>query len=432
VLPALAGSGTIVLTALIARAVGGGRFASTMASLAILCGTVFWVMFGFVSMNSYDIFFITLASYLFILILQKGSAQRWILLGLVVGAGLNTKLSMLVFAFGLFAGLVLMPERRLFRTRYPYMAAVVALSLYLPHIIWQFVNGWPTAEFIRNAYEKNLDMSLWALLRQLAFAANPFLLPLWLTGLVQLFRRKVLKSLRPLGIAVAVFLGIYFMNRSKFYYLLPPLPLLLAAGSVALERWTEAVRKRWIRTVAFIPIVSLGVSTLPFGLPILPIASFAAYARIWGLGERIRTERNDAKVIPGYFGQRIGWAAFTKTVASVYHALSDSDRARCGILGFHYGESGAIDYFGPALGLPESIGRHNSYWLWGPRNYSGKVMIVIVSGRANVEPYFRTVKLCATFEFPYVDDPTRVKRIYLCRDPIESLPKLWQRLKVFD
>jgi dolichyl-phosphate-mannose--protein O-mannosyl transferase len=66
VLPALAGSGTIVLAAMIARVVGGGRFASALASLGILCGTIFWVMFGFVSMNAYDIFFITLASYLFI------------------------------------------------------------------------------------------------------------------------------------------------------------------------------------------------------------------------------------------------------------------------------------------------------------------------------------------------------------------------------
>ncbi|HUI31276.1 MAG TPA: glycosyltransferase family 39 protein [Candidatus Acidoferrales bacterium] len=431
VLPALAGSGTIILAALISRALGGGRFASAFASLTILCGTFFWVMFGFVSMNAYDVFFVTLASYLFILILKKGSAHLWVLFGVVVGIGLNTKLSMLVIAFGLFVGLVLTPERRLFRTRFPYTAAAVAFALYFPHILWQVVHGWPTVEFIRLAHEKNLDISVPGLLGQLAFTLNLFLLPVWLIGLVELLSHRISTSMRPLGIAIVVYFVVYLMNRSKFYYLIPPIPVLLAAGAVTLDRLTEAHGKRWIRTAAIIPIVSMGIATLPFGLPVLPIESFVSYARLWGLQGKIQMERNDAKVIPGYFGQRIGWDAFAKTVASVYKALPDSDRTQCGILGFHYGESGAVDYFGPSLGLPRAIGRHMSYWLWGPREYSGKVMIVIISGPGRIDSFFRTVKLCTTYEFPYVDDQNRVKRIYLCRDPIEPMPKLWQRIKEF-
>jgi 4-amino-4-deoxy-L-arabinose transferase-like glycosyltransferase len=431
VLPALAGSGTVILAALIARALGGSRFASAFASLTLLCGFAFLVMFGMVSVNAYDIFFVTLASYVFILTLQKESVHRWILLGVVVGLGLNTKLSMLVFAFGLFVGLVLMPERRLFRTRYPYIAAAVAFALYFPHILWQVIHGWPTVEFIRLAHEKNLDIAVLGLFGQLAFTLNPFLLPVWLIGLVELLRHRISTSLRPLGIAIVVYFVVYLMNRSKFYYLIPPIPLLLAAGAVTLERWTDATKKRWVRMAAIIPIVTLGVATLPFGLPILSIESFVAYARFLGVAEKIQTERNDAKVIPGYFGERIGWDAYAQRVASVYHALPDSDRAECGILGYHYSDAGCIDYFGPALGLPKAISRHESYWLWGPREYSGKVMIVLISGPGRIDRFFGTVKLCATYEFPYVDGQNRVKRIYLCRDPKEPMPKLWQRIKEF-
>jgi hypothetical protein len=431
VLPALAGSGTVILAALIARALGGGRFASAFASLSLLCGFAFLVMFGMVSVNAYDIFFITLASYIFTLTLQKQSGHLWVLLGVVVGSGLNTKLSMLVFAFGLFVGLVLMPERRLFRTRYPYIAAAVAFALYLPHILWQVVHGWPTVEFIRLAHEKNLDISVPGLIGQLAFTMNPFLLPVWLAGSMELLRHKISMSLRPLGIAIIVYFVVYLMNRSKFYYLIPPIPVLLAAGAVTLERLTEAHRKKWIRTAALIPIVSLGVATLPLGLPILSPESFVAYARFMGLAEKLQSERNDAKVIPGYFGERIGWDKYAQTVASVYHSLPDSDRAECGILGYHYSDAGCIDYFGPALGLPKAISRHESYWLWGPREYSGKVMIVLISGPGSVGRFFGSVKLCATYEFPYVDGQNRVKRIYLCRDPKEPMPKLWQRIKEF-
>jgi hypothetical protein len=429
--PALAGAGSVVVTALIARALGGKRFAASLASLSILCGAVFWVMFGYDSPNAYDILFVTLASYLFILVLQKPSGPLWIALGVVVGVGMNTKYTMIVFAFGLVVGILLSSQRRLLRTRDPYIAVAIALTMFIPHVLWQIFNDWPTREFIRNAAAKNLNLSLFTIVRQLAFATNPLLLPLWVAGIIELARRTRPVSMRPLAIAIVVFYVVYLMNHSKFYYFLPALPLLLAAGSVALDRWTEAGKRRWWRTAVVVPIVLLGAATLPFGLPMLPVDSFISYAQIWGLGEKVHMEHNDAKSIPGYFGQRIGWAEFSETVASVYRTLPDSDRAKCGILGFHYGESGAVDYFGPALGLPKTIGRHMSYWLWGPRQYSGKVMIVIVSGKARAESFFHSVTLCATYEFPYVDDENRIKRIYVCRDSKEPLPKLWQRLKEY-
>ena len=47
------------------------------------------------------------------------------------------------------------------------------------------------------------------------------------------------------------------------------------------------------------------------------------------------------------------------------------------IIGNNFAESGAIDLLGPRYGLPKSIGVHQSYWLWGPRNYTGEIMIVL-------------------------------------------------------
>ncbi len=210
--PALAGAGTVLLAAAIARALGGKRFAAVLASLSILCGSAFWIMFGYVSMNAYDIFFITLVSYLFILVLQKGTMLLWILLGIAVGLGLNTKLTMLVFSFGLFAGLLLTSRRRLLLTRYPYIAAAIALAMFIPHLVWQAANGWPTLEFIRMAGEKNLNLPVTTLILQLAVAANLFLFPIWVTGLWILFRRAGRLSVRPLAIAAVVFFAIYLAN----------------------------------------------------------------------------------------------------------------------------------------------------------------------------------------------------------------------------
>jgi hypothetical protein len=230
---------------------------------------------------------------------------------------------------------------------------------------------------------------------------------------------------------VLVFFVIYLMNHAKFYYVLPVIPLLISAGCVALEQW-RLMRTRWLRSLLVVLIVGSGVLVLPLGLPVLPIDSFVTYARALGFDQSIQTEHNESKLIPGYFGQRIGWRAFAQTVAAAYHALPDSDRARCGILGFHYGESAAIDYFGPEFKLPNAIGRHNSYWLWGPGSATGEVLLVMLSGTARVEPYFRHVELVASYEFPYIDGPFRQHKIFLCRHAVKPLAQMWPQFKTFD
>jgi hypothetical protein len=52
-------------------------------------------------------------------------------------------------------------------------------------------------------------------------------------------------------------------------------------------------------------------------------------------------------------------------------------RAKTGIVGINFGECGAIDFFGKEYGLPKSIGIHQNYFLWGPRNYTGEILIVL-------------------------------------------------------
>jgi hypothetical protein len=164
----------------------------------------------------------------------------------------------------------------------------------------------------------------------------------------------------------------------------------------------------------------------------LPIDSFVSYARTLGFSRSIQTEHNESRLVPGYLGQRIGWREFAQTDAAVYHALPDSDRARCAILGFHYGESAAIDYFAHKFDLPKVIGRHNSYWLWGLGATTGEVQLVMVSVMARVEPYFRHVQWVASYEFPYVDGLFRVHNIFLCRDLVMPVPEWWRQLQTFD
>lgn len=430
--PALAFSATILAVARIVRQLGGSPRAGTLASGALLCGTAFWVMFGYVSVNAYDILFVTLAVSAAIAVLQPPQwSERWVLLGSIIGLGVNTKLTMAVFALSLAAGILFSHHRALLRTRPFWTAVLIAAAMCVPFLLWQEANGFPTLTFIRNANEKNLVLSAPALLGQLIIGTNPFLFPVWFAGIIALVAGERFRDVRPIGYASLLFFAVYLSGHSKFYYLMPLVPALLAAGVTALEPWFAA-RGAWIRrTIIGLPLLT-GAVLLPLGVPLLSIEQFAAYRSMLGFGTEMRMEKSETGGLPGYFGQRIGWREFTGAVARVYHALPDSDKVRCGIVGFHYGEAGAVDLFGPEYGLPEAIGRHNSYWLWGPRAYTGEVLIIAVSGNTDPGRWFTSAELKERYEFPYVEGVFRVHYIYLCRGPRKPMQDLWNEWKTYD
>ena len=136
-LPALAGAGTVLVTGLLARELGGRRFAQALACLAAVLPPVWLVVDHFFSMNAFDTFFWSLAALLLLRALDGGRTRTWVALGLVLGLGLLNKTSMIWFVGGAFLGLVLTPHRRLLATRGPWLAAALAALLFLPHVLWQ-------------------------------------------------------------------------------------------------------------------------------------------------------------------------------------------------------------------------------------------------------------------------------------------------------
>ena len=61
---------------------------------------------------------------------------------------------------------------------------------------------------------------------------------------------------------------------------------------------------------------------------------------------------------------------------SINH-LRPEDKKRAAIFCQNYGEAGAIDFFGPKFGLPPAISGHQNYFLWGPRDWTGEVALVL-------------------------------------------------------
>ena len=125
-----------------------------------------------------------------------------------------------------------------------------------------------------------------------------------------------------------------------------------------------------------------------------------------------------------------GWENTAVAVARVYRSLSPAERSGCAILGGNYGEAGAIDYYGPALGLPKAISGHNSYYYWGPRNYSGACVIIFGEQSSDFIKLFGDVQVAAIAHNPHAMPNEQHIAIYICRKPVAPLSALWPRFKM--
>jgi len=427
-LSGLAGAVTVLFSAKIAGMLGGGKLARSLAALSICFAVAFPAMSSFFSMNPVDITLCTVFIYLLSRTIAAPSPEKWIALGVLFGAGLLNKYTFLVLGFSVLLSLIITKRWDMLKSSWMYVGGMISIVMFLPHVMWQIRNGWPTLEFMHNAAEfKNLSLSPFAFLLQLTISLNPFMLPLWLFGLSYLFLGKETKEFRYLGWIAVAFLLVYLVQNSKTYYVFPIFPLLLSSGAVAIERFSQNYRVGWPKWVMGSAMVISGTVLMPLAVPILPVPQFVSYAKSLGLWNLIRMEKGEGDVMPIHFVYRLGWEELVDSVSTAYNALPQNEKGECAILASWYGIAGAIDHFGPEHGLPNAICPRNNYWMWGPRNYSGDVVLAVGYDAQFLNQFFDSVVRVSYFKNPYAYDA----EIYLCKRPRAPLSEMWIRLKRF-
>jgi len=430
-LPALGAAAVVLGTAAIARRLGGGAFAQGMAALAAAAAPMYLGLTGFYSMNALDLLVWTLAALLLTHLAAGGSPRLWIALGVVLGLGLQNKISVLWLGGGIALGLLLTSERRWLRTRWPYAAAAVSAVLASPYLLWQVAHGWPTWEFMQNAQEiKMVAIRPVEFLSEQILVMNPALAPLWVGGLVYLLVAPNARRFRLLGVLyLAVMLLLLANGRSRASYLAAAYPALLAAGSCWIEGLAGAIA-RVARPVYAAVVLASGVMLAPLALPILPVEQYARYAARLGI-EPSTDEHQELATLPQQFADMHGWPEMVATIAGVYHSLPPAEQARAAIFAQNYGEAAAIDFFGRAHGLPHAISGHNSYWLWGPGDWDGSVAVVLggdeEDNREVCGELIEAARIDCGHCMPYEND----QPVWICRGLKLPPGEIWPRLKEF-
>ena len=428
-LPALEGAGLVLLVGALTRRLGGGRFAQGLAALAAALAPGMMAFYSILSMNAVEPLVWTGMAYALVRVIQ-GQPRWWVAFGAVAGLGLENKGTVLVFGFAVVLALLAVPERRLMANRWFLLGGLVAFLIFLPNLIWMIQHHFPHLEQLANIRrtQRNVELSPFAFIGQQFLFMNPLAAPVWVGGLAWLLAGRPARRYRVLGVAYLVSLVTLIVAHGRTYYLASAYPMLIAAGGVALEGWLARPRLAWAR-VAYTALVGVsGAMLAPMFTPVLEPETFIRYSRAIGMGMP-QLEHRRTSALPQFFADRFGWPEMAETVARVYQSLPPEERARAAIFGQDYGQAGAIDFYGPKLGLPKAISGHLTYWYWGPRDYTGEIAIVLGDRREALERHFGSVQEAAVVSHPY-SMRSQNFTVFVCREPKGwTFRDIWPRLK---
>ena len=432
--PALGGAARVVLTAAFARELGAGRFGIALAAVLAATPGVWWVIDHQFAMNSLEPLFWGGCAYVIVRLINTGDPRLWLAFGALAGIGLLNKYSIVIFAGALLAGLLLTSQRRLLFTPWLLLGGASAFLIFLPNLIWNIQNHWPFLELMRNVRATGKDVVLppGKYLLQQVLMMNPVSFPFWFGGLLFLFLSRDARKYRVFAWAFAITILFFMITHGKDYYSAAAYVMVLAAGAVATETLLALAPRPKLKTIlrpACFAWLMLGVlPLLPLVLPVLPIDTFLRYQSKLPF-DVPKTERSFiGETLPQYYADEFPWPGLVEAVARVYHSLPPEEQQRAAIFGSNYGQAAAVDFFGPQYGLPKAISGHQNYFLWGPRHYTGDIVILMGGLEREAREQFDSVTVAATLNNPYAYRYEN-RPILLCRGLKWNLQTDWSRVK---
>lgn len=426
IVPAAAYAGSIVLVGRLARALGGGAFAQTLAASIFATAPAVLVIAGFYSMNPFELLLAIVLALLAVALTQGASPRSWLVFGAVTGLALLNKHSALVPAGLLAAATLASPARAHLTTRWPYLGAALGLVIASPNLVWLVVNDGITFEFYRTSVPlKNIAQSPVEALVGQAMFVGPVAFLVAVIGAVAAARhpsRRGLAAAFVIALAIMMLSGISRADRILAIY-----PVFFAAGACVLERITQA--RMW-RRVAVIAVIVVGaLPPLPLVLPVLPPPLVVRYSAALGVTPKLELAKRGP--MPQWLGDKLGWPELVAATAEAYNSLSPAEQRRAVIFGASYGSAGAVELDGWRSGITAPvISTHNEYWAWGPGPIAEPVVVAVGMDEAHWRALYADVQRAGTVRCEgCLNNGTP---IWIARGNRPGLAARWDQLRRFE
>jgi len=463
-IPALASSLLLIQTAAIARELGGRRFALLLSTICVLIAPLYLSDGTLFGTNCLEPNLWMGCAYFVILAIKRNEPRYWLWFGIVSGFGLQEKYSIALFGFGIVAGLLLTAQRRVFLNKWIWLGGLAAFLIFLPNLLWNIHYDLPFVQLMHNIRAEGRDVVLgpFDYFFQQTLLLNPITAPIWLTGLFALLFSARLKPYRVLGWCYLVCYTVFFVLHGKNYYLGPVYPMLLAAGAVVIESaingreapegrhslaqdvspgfegststspvGTPHPVRRLLKPAIAVILLASGIHLAPMVVPIFAPDQFQAYTKTLPFKMPVMEHSHARAPLPQWYADQFGWQEIVDETAVAWNRLTPEERQdeNCGIFAQDYGQAGAIDFLGRRSGLPRSLSGHQTWFLWGPRGYSGNCMIVLDDSRGVLEQLWQQVDFVGTSApNPYALE--QQIEVYICRgSKFGPMTALWPKIK---
>ncbi len=418
---ALAQSIAMVLAGLMVRELGGKRSAQIVAALAAAISPTAMSWGAMIEYVTFDYLWVVLIAYLVIRLLKSDNPRWWLGIGVVIGLGMMTKYTMAFFAVGIIGGVLLTDARRYLKSPWLWGGVVLSLLIFLPNLLWQVQHKFISLDFLSSIHARDVEIGRAAgyLIDQFISCANPFFIPMWISGLIYFLFKEDGRRFRAIGWMYVIPFLLYLVTQGRGYYTASTYPMLIAAGAVVWERRLLSVSADKARSMLRISWGSIAAGALLSGVLTLPIAPINS---AWWDGV---AEINDS------FTEQIGWHDMVKTVGDIYASLPDEEKVRAGILAGENDEAAALNIYGGEYGLPKAISGSDTFWLRGYGNLPPETVIVVGFEQQDVDLMFEECTMEGTTVNSYgIDnDLADPPDIYLCRRARLPWPELWDRIK---
>jgi 4-amino-4-deoxy-L-arabinose transferase-like glycosyltransferase len=411
VVPALIAGVLVLLSALIARELGGSRRAQMFAAVGGAVSGLVIQAGHLLGTNNFDILAWVLVCWLAIRLARTGNTKLWLTIGVVVGLGLHAKYLIGLLLICLAIGVLVAGPRSALRSWHLAAGAGIALVIASPVLIWQAANGWPQFEMADALSIALGDLARTSFLPIEIVIIGLFLTPIWIAGLVTLLRRKEWRPFRFVGVAYLVMIVLLLVVAGQATYTGALQYVLLAAGCVAAEGWA---RNGFRKTLIGAAAVLNAAMSMVLALPVMPIQVYADNPVL----QQLAIVQLDQS----------GWPELTAQAANIYKSLPPADQQKAIFYGNHYGQAGALDKYGPDYGLPQAYSGHNSYADFAQPTDDKTVVITIGVDKAKFSTLFQSCEPRGSFEInlPVSD---KGQEFMVCRNPVESWSQIWPKLR---
>jgi 4-amino-4-deoxy-L-arabinose transferase-like glycosyltransferase len=403
---ALCAATVVVLGSLITAEFGGSRRAQAVAAFGL--GTSFFVLgVGHVLITTTLDMVAWCLVFLFVSrALLRNDGKWWLAAGGACGLATYAKYIVLLLPASLLVGLLLVGPRSVFRDRRLYLGAGLALVAGAPNFIYQAVHNFPQLQMAHALAATDGPVNRVVFLPTLLILLGLALTPIWLAGLIKLFRQPSWRPARALGVAWLAAMVLLIVVGGRPDYLGGFLLGMFAAGCVVTDRWMA--HRRWRLPVVGAALALSALLQIVMALPVLPVSSVAQFPV------------NDIAV------ESVGWPTLVAQVARAYHGLPAGERGRAIVLAGNIGEAGAVNRFGGQYGLPTVYSGNNQLYYLGPPPESATLVVAVGIGSRRLSAGFARCQVVSHVNNGYgVNNVQQGQRITVCTGRRAPWTALW-------